>query len=418
MRRIACCLLAALALACEGGASGGGSPSGDGGASGGGACAGHALPGLAPEHLLIGLSTSNDAIAASPGFDLRYQYISGGLSDGPGPCTSICAQCTSAGASCANSAGCAWWGCWQWDQQTPGQFASNFVGTVESEGRLPMFTYYMILQSYRQGQALAEGTQEVTVAARDQAFMSRYLADFRFLLQRIGNQPALVHLEPDFWGYAQQAGTDPHALPAAVASANPTDCAGLEDTIAGMGQCLIAMVRKYATNARVGLHASPWASGFDMARNSNPAVDPTAEGDKVGAFLSACGASEADVVIADLADRDADDVGGYWLNSDATLPDFAQILAFGKAVADRLGRPLLWWQVPVGNPQLDDTPNHYRDDRLDWFLDHTGPVADEGAIGVAFGGGQASSTTPETDGGHLELRAKTLAAAGGQPLCP
>ena len=118
MRKAAVSLVPVLALACGGAL---------GGAGGGGVCAGHALPGLAADHLLIGLSTSDDAIAAKPGFDLRYQYIAGGLSDGPGPCTSLCAQCTSAGASCANSAGCAWWGCWQWDQLAPGEFASGFV---------------------------------------------------------------------------------------------------------------------------------------------------------------------------------------------------------------------------------------------------------------------------------------------------
>jgi hypothetical protein len=403
-----------LALACSGSAGGGAG----GGGGGGGTCAGHALPAPAPDHLLIGLSTSDDAIAASPGFDLRYQYISGGLSDGTGPCTGICSSCTSAGVSCINTGpGCAWWGCWQWDQHTPGEFASGFVSTAEGESLLPMFTYYEILQSYRQGHTLAEGTPEATVAARAAAFMSRYWNDFRFLLQRIGGHRALIHFEPDFWGYAQQAGADPHALPAAVASANPTDCATQENSIAGMGRCVVAMVRKYAPSAQVGLHASPWASGRDLASNTDAAVDPAVEGAKVGAFLSACGAATADVVVADLADRDAADAGGHWLHTDATLPSFTQVLAFAKAVADQVGKPILWWQVPVGNMSLDDTPNHYQDNRLDWFLDHTPELADQGAVGAAFGGGQASSTTPETDGGHLQARAAAYASAGGQLLC-
>ncbi|HET6438191.1 MAG TPA: hypothetical protein VFG59_09030 [Anaeromyxobacter sp.] len=417
-------LLASLAIAVLGcsGSSGGGK-------GGGAACAGHALPALAPDHLLIGLSTSltedGNSIAQSPGFDLRYLYISGGLADGDGPCTAACSACTSGGASCANSGpGCAWWGCWQWDAQTPGVYASGFVATAEGEDRLPMFTYYMILQSYRQSHALDEGTNEVTVAARDVAFMARYWNDFRFLLQRIGTHRALVHLEPDFWGYAQsaaqQASVDPHHLPAAVASANPTDCAGEEDTIAGMGRCAVAMVRRYAPSALVGLHASPWASGFDLASNPSASVDPAVEGARVGEFLTACGAASGDVIVADLADRDADDPGpphGYWLHTDETLPDFTQILAFGKAVATSVGKPILWWQVPVGNPGLDDSPNHYRDNRLDWFLDHPADLARQGAVGAAFGGGQARSTTPETDGGHLEARARAYAASGGQKLC-
>jgi hypothetical protein len=280
-----------------------------------------------------------------------------------------------------------------------------------------MFTYYMILQAYRQvHSSFAEGTTEATVAARDASFMSRYWNDFRFLLQRIGDHAAVVHFEPDFWGYAQQAGSDPHALPAAVASANSTDCAAQEDSIAGLGRCVVAMVRKYAPSAKVGLHASAWASGYDLASNTDLSVDPAVEGAKVGAFLAACGASDADVVVADLADRDADD-GGHWLHTDATLPSFTQILAFEKAVADRVGKPILWWQVPVGNSSLNDTTYHYRDNRLDWFLDHTTELANQGAVGAAFGGGQWSSTTPLTDGGHLQTRAAAYIGAGGQRLC-
>ena len=281
-----------------------------------------------------------------------------------------------------------------------------------------MFTYYMILQAYRQqDSSLPEGTAEATVAARDVTFMSRYWGDFRLLLKKIGSHAALVHFEPDFWGYAEQAGSDPHALPAAVASANPSDCAALENSIAGMGQCVVTMVRKYAPAAKVGLHASSWASGPDVASNTQASVDPAVEGAKVGAFLAACGASSADVVVMDLADRDADDSGGYWLNTGTTLPNFTQILAYGKAVAGRIGKPIFWWQVPVGNPSLNDSVNHYRDNRLDYFMDHTALVADQGAVGVAFGGGQGSSTTPLTDGGHLQARAKAYEDAGEQKLC-
>ncbi len=71
----------------------------------------------------------------------------------------------------------------------------------------------------------------------------------------------------------------------------------------------------------------------------------------------------------------------------------------------------------MGNPSLPDTANHYRDGRLDWFLDHPAELAAQGAVGVAFGGGQWSSTTPETDGGHLQARAAAYAASGRQLLC-
>jgi hypothetical protein len=374
----------------------------------------------------MGASGAN--VASHPGLDLEYIYISGAIPDGAGPCTSCAdSSCTTTAWDggkaanvthpCANAAGgCGWWACWQYDQDPPGtQYGSDFVTGVASRGRIAMFTYYQLLQSYRQlDHTLAEGTPEATVAARNVDFMKRYLADFRFLAKKIGTNVALVHVEPDFWAYAQRAGADPHALPAAVATANPTDCGSQENSIAGLGRCMIAMVRKYAPNAKVGLHASAWATGIDVTQNTNPSVDVAGEGTKVGAFLAACGADQADVVVADIADRDAG-AGGTWLNTSSTLPSILQTLQFEEAVAARVGRPIVWWQVPVGNMSL---AANNRDNRLDYFFDHPDLLAQHGAVGAAFGsGGNNNSATPDTDGGHLYARVSAYAAAGGQKLC-
>ena len=77
--------------------------------------------------------------------DLRYQYLSGGIFDGTSPCTSCATGCTTSGTSCANTVGCAWWGCWQYDQDPPGAYVRNFVSTAKSHSQIPMFTYYQIL---------------------------------------------------------------------------------------------------------------------------------------------------------------------------------------------------------------------------------------------------------------------------------
>jgi hypothetical protein len=377
------------------------------------ACAGKAAPGIAPTRLLVGLA-GEDASAAKPGFDLRYQYLAGPLAPR--------ADCYDPARTNAVGCGTAWWGTWQWDQDPPGQFVKGFVKRAEDAGLLPMFTYYVILPA----SGVAEGTPEVTQAATDGAFMARYLEDFRFFLQQIGTHRAVVHVEPDFWGYAQQAaraaGTGATGLPAAVASADPA-CGAFPDTIAGLGACFVHLVHALAPSAKVALHASPWGSGFDMGSNRNASVGGAAEGDKVGAFLAACGA-EADLVVADLADRDAafyQIVVGQdrWLDAtDAALPSFAQLFAWSKGVADRTGKPILWWQIPLGNMSLANTDNHWKDNRLDYFFDHPERVAAGGAIGMAFGAGEGRQTTPETDGGHLFARAAALEARGGMPLCP
>jgi len=386
------------------------------------ACAGNQVAGF-PARLMVGFSGA-DATAAKPGFDLRYQYLAGGIPDGSGPCTDCrSASCTSAGHRCDNAHGCGWWGCWQYDQDPPGQDVSDFVTAAEADDLLPMFTYYEILQS----SGVPEGKPEATDAANDLAFMTRYLADFRFFLQRIGTHPALVHVEPDFWGYAQHAAIDGSTsaagLPAKVASANPTDCGALPDSIAGLGRCFIAMARNYAPNAWIGLHGSAWASKFDCISNSNPSLDVAAKAATTAAFLSACGAGASDLVVIDIADRDA----GYyestgldtWLDpTDATLPSFAQAFAWSGALAAGIGKPVLWWQVPLGNMGLPDRPNAWKDNRVDYFFQHPDRVANGGAIGMAFGSGATGQTTPESDGGRFVAWTAALDAVGGQPLCP
>src|SRR5262249_11769629 len=153
---------------------------------------GELLDSVGRDHLLVGASMS-DAVAQSAPFDMRYVYLSGGLFDGAAPCASCASGCSAAGQSGANSnpGGCVWWGCWQYDQDPAGAYVRNFVAGEQAPGQIPMLTYYEILQSSGAG----EGAAEVTAAA-DAALMGRYLADWRFVLQSIGQSIAFLHVEP------------------------------------------------------------------------------------------------------------------------------------------------------------------------------------------------------------------------------
>jgi hypothetical protein len=386
--------------------------------------------------LLLGLSGSDASAAAAP-YDLRYLYISGGIPDGAGPCARCDVGCTTATQdpahpqSCANAAGgCAWWGCWQYDQLPPGGYVGDFLGRAQARSQLPMFTYYMLLQA----SGAAEVAAQEVAAAANAAFMARYLADFRFFLQRIGSAVALVHIEPDFWGYAEAVNEDPTRIPAAVASANPTDCGAQPDTIAGLGRCMIAMVRTYAPRAKVGLHASGWGRFSAGLLNPVASVDIGAEGRMVGAFLKAAGADQGDFVAADMSDRDADwyrltrGENRWWDATNQALPDFHQALAWSKAVAEAVGKPILWWQIPVGNggmgnrytaydPQGNPTAGQWRDNRVEYLLAHPDEVAAAHGVGLAFGAGAGGQTSPETDGGLLAGLVSACATQGGVPLC-
>lgn len=412
----------------------GGQTSGTGGTSGGTggtsgstssgtgaapACLGSALLAeLGASHLLVGASMA-DATASSTPFDGRAQYVAGGLFDGDAPCASCATGCTAGGVTCANSGpGCAWWGCWQYDQTPPGQFVVDFVEKSEAAQQIPMITYYMALQA----SGVAEGGAEVDVM-NDASFLKRYLADYRFLLQRLGQARAFVHLEPDFWGFAEQKGEDPHALPAAVKAANPTDCGAQEDSIAGLGRCMIAMVRKYAPSAKVGLHASPWGTNKAVLANADASFDVAGEAAKLGRFLLAAGAGEGDFLVADMSDRDAGfyDAQGRdtWLDdTNGKLPDFHQAFAWAKGVAETTGRPIVWWQLPVGNMSLSNTYQAYQDNRVDYLFAHPDEVTAAHGVGMFFGAGEGQQTTPETDGGNLVSKVKAYAAKGGQEVCP
>jgi hypothetical protein len=245
---------------------------------------------------------------------------------------------------------------------------------------------------------------------------------------------ALLHIEPDFWGYAEQytvtAGGSATTLPAAVASANPTDCSSMPNTIAGMGQCMIAMVRKYAPKALVGLHASAWSTNIAVTANTNPSFDVTGEAQKTAAFLAACGESQADFVVVETSDRDAgyytcEGQNTWWDATNATLPSFEQDFTWVKALTEALNEPALWWQTPLGNMSVPDVcpePTSgtitWHDNRVDYFLAHMNQLAAAHGVGAAFGAGAGAQTTPDDDGGHLVALANAYYTAGGQGLCP
>jgi hypothetical protein len=390
----------------------------------GGSCLGSSfLSAVGKDHLLVG-GAMQAATAAMAPFDLQYVYISGGVADGSGPCTSCMTGCTAGGTTCASSGpGCAWWGCWQYDVPPPGDYVRTFASTLAmaTPPQIPMITYYQLLQS----SGVTEGAPEVNSAANDAAFMARYFADWRFLLKQIGGGVALLHVEPDFWGYAEQISEDATSLPAAVASANPTDCASLPNTIAGMGQCMIAMTRTYAPHALIGLHASTWSTNMDISLNTSASLDVATQAQKTAAFLSACGESKADFVVVETSDRDA----GYyqtvemrqtwWDATNATLPDFHQDFAWVTALTEALSEPALWWQTPLGNAAQNNTTNHYQDNRVDYFLAHMNELAAAHGVGAAFGAGDGNQTTPESDGGNFVTLAKAYfsGSGGGQALC-
>ena len=76
------------------------------------------------------------------------------------------------------------------------------------------------------------------------------------------------------------------------------------------------------------------------------------------------------------------------------------------------------WQIPLGNMTLNNTENHYQDNRLDWLFANMDLVAASHTMALLFGAGQGEQTTPETDGGNFIDKTIAYRAAGGVSMCP
>lgn len=352
------------------------------------------------ERLLLGAAVQDDTASNTP-LDIRYAYLAGGLSD-DGPCNSCASSCTTNGVSCATGGGCGWWGCWQWDQLPPGEYVRSFLERAEEAGQIPMFTWYELLQSSGGPES------ELLNAVQNPSLMQNYFAHWRFLLENIGSSDVLLHIEPDFWGFAQQKSSNPHKLPAQVAAVNPEDCADQEDTVAGLGRCMITMAHKYAPRARVALHASGWSTRFDVLNNRDKTLNIEDHAQQTANFLLEAGAALGEFIVLDASDRDA----GYyelqgrdtWWRDDGALPNLDQALRWSSALHKATSCPTMWWQVPVGNENLPNAPYQYRDNRVRLFLDNLSLFPPTGTFALGFGAGEATQTNPETDGGYLTSR--------------
>jgi hypothetical protein len=69
-----------------------------------------------------------------------------------------------------------------------------------------------------------------------------------------------------------------------------------------------------------------------------------------------------------------------------------------------MGRPMIWWQIPLGVPSTTPggTAGHYRDNRVHYIFSHIGEFVAAGGLGVAFGVGAGNQTTIDTDGGQFK----------------
>ncbi|MDH6167813.1 hypothetical protein M2282_002963 [Variovorax boronicumulans] len=289
-----------------------------------------------------------------------------------------------------------------------GAFLTYTAQAVQAYGAIPMFTLY---------QMTARGEADLS-GINDTAFMNKYWAQVRLMYQLIADQrgPVLVNLEPDFWGFLASQAPDRDATRVPAVVSNQPECAGLPNTAAGLGQCMVQMGRQIAPKALVGFPPSFW-SGTSA---------------EIGAQMRAVGADKADFIVAQTSDRDAgcweakphpDECAkptDYWDASNKTSPNFhdsqKQISDYRAALGNSL--PILWWQTPMGVPS--DTPGgtdlHYRDNRVDYMLRNAQEYGDMHTFAIVFSPGGTYQTSLATDGGQFARLSGQYLSRGGAAL--
>jgi hypothetical protein len=229
-------------------------------------------------------------------------------------------------------------------------------------------------------------------------------------MQKVGTfgQKVVVQVEPDLWGYLEQraAGGDATSVSASVASSGFAEAAGIPNTVQGFADTLLHLRDLYASNAVLAIHASPWASGQDIASSTSTTLNITVEADKTAAFLNSAGiASNAygstwDVVFNDLDDHDAawwesQGRNHWWDPTNTTFPNFARYLSWVSELHAKTGRQQVAWQVPVGNQYfltMNNTCGHYQDNVAQYFIGHPQSLFNAGLVAVLFGAGNGCQT--------------------------
>ena len=308
-------------------------------------------------------------------FGFRYQYLAGGVNTGKG------------------------WATWNEN----GSFVTRYIQESVARKMIPVFPYYMLLQSNPTG-----GDEAKTDLAHVNSVtvMRAYYADLKLFFQRAHaatSKPVVLHVEPDFWGYAEQASKNDSAatVPAAVASTGLSELAGLPNTVAGFAQAIVVLRDKLAPNVILAYHMSGWGTMHDIVYEKPSDAVVRAYATRSAKFEQSLGA-RFDISFEDFSDRDA---GFYqvvqgnsktWFKSG----DFHRHMLYAKTFVRLAKLRMVAWQIPYGNTIMraeNNTWNHYQDNRVQWLLGKSGRAhlrayAKAGVVAFLFGRGADGPT--------------------------
>lgn len=366
-----------------------------------------------PSTLQIGLIDPEDNAATlheTAPFGVRWHYLSGG-------------------AATPQS-----WTTWR---NGSGSFVTAYVEESRAAQTIPFFSYYVLQETPPASRRSAE--PDKVVDGLDNALVVRRVAnDIRKALQRLGRAggPAVLQIEPDMWGYLQQRfGDDAANAPVQLKGANRY-AAGLPSNLRGFAKLVTRMRNAEAPNVLLAYPVSIFGTHKDI-KGSAPSPDEvrTMINRSVRFWRSA--GSPFDLMTFEYANRNA----GYQIKVDGvpseearwTSVDHQRHLTYVRGVLGESKRPGILWQVPPGNtarPEMDDTPGHYSDDKVQTLLGRKGrpmlrAYRDAGVTMVLFGSAFPSDTCAcvrrdeyarpdgkHDDGGYLAAQVRRYAKDG------
>ena len=315
-------------------------------------------------------------------FRFRYQYLAGGVNTGKG------------------------WSTWN----DNGSFVTRYIDESTAHKMIPVFPYYMLLQSSPAG-----GDEKTTDLTHidSVSVMTAYYADLKLFFRRARaatSGPVVLHVEPDFWGYAQQASKndDASTVPAAVASTGLPELSSLPNTVAGFAQAIVIERDQIAPNVILAYHMSGWGTMHDIVYEKPSNAVVRAYATRSANFERSLGA-KFDISFEDFSDRDS----GYYqvVQGNPKLwfkpADFRRHMLYAQIFVKQTGLRMVAWQIPLGNTIMraeNNSWNHYQDNRVQWLLGTGSRVRlraymKAGFVAFLFGGG-ADGTTCACDAAH------------------
>jgi hypothetical protein len=377
--RVACLTPTLLALACGGASALTGT--------------GHEVAKWPYPTLQIGITSQPGQAAAQHArapFGFRYQYLSGGV----------------------NTGGATWlhWG---------HDFVGTYIRESEAAHVVPVFSYYELRQSQPgagQGADSAADLMNLHSRATMLAYYGNVKAFFREA-SAAAKGPVVMQVEPDLWGFIEQASKRNRAASVAVsvASSGMPELKGLANNASGLAQAIIALRNRYAPHVILAYADSIWGTDVAIQLNHPSPAEVAAMAAKSVAFYDSLHA-RFDALFTETTDRDsgyAQVVNGAGRSAWWHLADFRHLGEYIAAVHRALRLPVTVWQIPVGNTLFrveNNTPYHYQDNKVQTLLGSSPAArgllrsyAHAGVAALLFGGGQPTDT---------------CACATGKPVSP